>query len=73
MNNELLTNLDRLHTTQLGVQRIRNNLSLDIPDVITWCKQNIEHSNTIIRKGKNWYVHIDNFVLTINAHSFTII
>ena len=73
MNNELITNFDKIHTTQLGAERIRNNLSLDTPDVITWCKQNIENSNTIIRRGKNWYVYFDNFVLTINAHSFTVI
>jgi hypothetical protein len=70
---ELLSNLDKIHTTQLGTDRIRNNLCLDISDVIEWCKQKIENSDSIIRKGKNWYVHIDDFIITINAHSFTII
>jgi hypothetical protein len=70
---ELLSNLDKIHTTQLGTDRIRNNLRLDISDVTEWCKQKIETSNSISRKGKNWYVHIDDIIITINAHSFTII
>jgi hypothetical protein len=70
---ELLSNLDKIHTTQLGTDRIRNNLHLDISDVTEWCKRKIETSNSISRKGKNWYVHIDDFIITINAHSFTII
>ncbi len=28
-DNELLKNLDKLHTTELGVERIKRNLSLD--------------------------------------------
>lgn len=44
MNNELLQNLDKLHTTPMGVARIRRNLGLgdDIPDVVVWCKRQIQ-------------------------------
>jgi hypothetical protein len=70
---ELLSNLDKIHTTPLGTDRIRNNLCLDICDVTEWCKRKIEASDSISRKGKNWYVYIDDFIITINAHSFTII
>jgi hypothetical protein len=73
MNNELLTNINKLHTTELGAERIRKNLRLDIMDIIEWSKSKIEASNHIIRKGKNWYIYIDDIVLTVNAHSFTII
>lgn len=74
MSNELLDNLDKLHTTELGVMRIKRNLSLDIKDVIEWCKEKISLSNAqIIRKGKNWYVTIDNCIITVNANSYTII
>lgn len=74
MSNELLDNLDKLHTTELGVMRIKRNLSLDIKDVIEWCKEKISLSNAqIIRKGKNWYVTIDNYIITVNANSYTII
>ncbi len=73
MRNDLLTNLDRIHTTKLGAERIRKNLGLDVADVIEWSKPKIEAADSIIRKGKNWYAHVDDFVLTINAHSLTII
>ena len=57
MANELLENLDRLHTTELGVIRIKKNLSLNVENVIEWCKEKISLSNAkIIRKGKNWYI-----------------
>ena len=73
MKNDLLSNLDKMHTTELGVKRIRKNLCLDTNDVVAWCKQKTKKANDITRKGKNWYVHVDNCILTINAHSFTII
>ena len=37
-DNELLGNLDKLHTTELGAERIKRNLSLDTADVVDWCK-----------------------------------
>ena len=74
MANELLENLDRLHTTELGVIRIKKNLSLNVENVIEWCKEKISLSNAeIIKKGKNWYITIDNCIITINAYSYTII
>ena len=74
VTNELLTNLAKLHTTDLGVIRIKRNLSLDNDDVVEWCKSKIKSPNAIItRKGKNWYVNIDNCIITINANSYTII
>ena len=74
MSDELLDNLDKLHTTELGVMRIKRNLSLDIKDVIEWCKEKISLSNAqIIRKGKNWYVTIDNCIITVNDNSYIII
>ena len=74
MENELLENLDRLHTTELGVIRIKKNLSLNIENVIEWCKERISLSNAeIIRKGKNWYITIDNCIIMVNAYSYTVI
>ena len=74
MANELLENLDRLHTTELGVIRIKKNLSLNVENVIEWCKEKISLSNAkIIRKGKNWYITIDNCFITVNAYSYTVI
>ncbi len=70
----LLSNLDQLHTTNLGVVRIRKNLRLDTDDVIGWCREKIKAANaSITRKGKNWYITVDGCEITINAHSYTII
>ena len=67
-----MDNLDKMHTTELGVLRIRKNLNLDADDVVKWCREKIKKAY-ITRKGKNWYAHVDDFILTVNAHSFTII
>lgn len=70
----LLNNIDKLHTTELGLQRIKRNLSLEVEDVVKWCKNKIQESNaSIIREGKNWYVEVDNYEITVNATSYTII
>ncbi len=73
MNNTLLENIEKLHTTELGILRIRKNLQLDDENVVLFCKQKAKEASNIVRKGKNWYVTVDDFVITINAHSYTII
>lgn len=74
MKNELLNNLSKIHTTELGVLRIKNNLALETDDVVNWCKEKIALPNAeILRNGKNWYVTIDGCVITVNAYSYTII
>ena len=73
METDLIKNLDKIHTTELGALRIRKNLSLDTLDIISWCKNKIQNAESIDRKGKNWYVVVDGCILTINAYSFTII
>ena len=71
---DLLSNIDKIHTTALGAERIKRNLCLDVEDIVGWCKQKIQDENSsIIRKGKNWYIYTDNSVITVNAHSYTII
>jgi hypothetical protein len=71
--NELIKNIDLLHTTELGVKRIKQNLGLTTDDVVAWCRQSILSTENIQRKGKNWYVHAGKSVITVNAHSYTII
>lgn len=72
--NELLQNSDKLHTTELGVMRIKRNLSLDTDDVVAWCKNKMELPDAMItRNGKNWYISVDGCVITVNAYSYTII
>lgn len=71
---ELLWNLEKIHTTELGIVRIQRNLSLDMEDVVDWCKAKIASPQaSITRKGKNWYVTVDGCEITINAYSYTII
>jgi hypothetical protein len=71
---KLILDLHKLHTTDLGIMRIKRNLSLDIDDVVNWCREKIQSPNVvIIRTGKNWYVSIDDCKITINAYSHTII
>lgn len=89
MTSELLENLEKLHTTELGVARIKRNLGLKTDDVIGWCKntilsaaKNIEEksgendgksANKIFRQGKNWYIKTATCTITVNAHSYTVI
>ncbi len=76
MQNELLENIETLHTTPMGVDRIRRNLELsdDVKDVVAWCRQKIlDNHADISRQGKNWYVKIDGCIFTVNAFSYTII
>lgn len=39
--NNLLKQLDRLHTTAMGAERIRRNLNLGDEDVVAWCRSRI--------------------------------
>ena len=72
--NELLNHLDKLHTTELGVVRIKKNLTLDTDEVVDWCRYKIASINSsIIRNGKNWYINVDGCIITVNAYSYTII
>ena len=63
--------VNKLHTTGLGKERIKRNIGLNIDEVIALCKQT--DLNNIEQKGKNCYVYADDFVLTINVKSHTII
>lgn len=70
----MLNHLDKLHTTELGVVWIKRNLSLDTDDVGAWCKDKINLAHAIItRRGKNRYVNIDDLIIIVNAHNYTII
>jgi hypothetical protein len=71
--NELIKNIDLLHTTALGAERIKRNLGLTTDDVVGWCRQSILSAENIQRKGKNWYVYVDKSIITVNAYSYTII
>jgi len=75
MNKEiLLSNIDKIHTTKMGIDRIQKNLKLDTNDVVLYCKNKVLNKNChIYKQGKNWYCEIDNIIITINSYSYTII
>ncbi len=70
----LLDNLDKLHTTDMGVERIIKNTGLDNEDVVSWCREMIMNKKAdIVRQGKNWYVRNGGCEITINAKSYNVI
>jgi hypothetical protein len=71
--NDLVGNINKIHTTTLGVNRIKRNLELKTDDVVDWCKKKTKNAENIVKKGKNWYVYIEDVIITINAKSYTII
>lgn len=75
---DLIENIDRLHTTELGAERVKKNIGLDTDttnaDVVEWCREVVvDPKANITRRGKNWYVRLDDVLITVNATSSTII
>ena len=75
MNKEiLLSNIGKIHTIKMGIDRIKRNLKLDTNDVVNYCKNKVlDKDCNIYKQGKNWYCEIDNIKITINSYSYTII
>lgn len=75
MNKEiLLSNIDKIHTTKMGIDRIKKNLKLNIIDVVEYCKNKILDKNCdIYKQGKNWYCKTNDIIITINSYTYTII
>ena len=70
----LLANIEKVHTTEMGIDRIKKNLKLNINDVVEYCKNKVLDGNcNIYKQGKNWYCEIDNIIITINSYSYSII
>lgn len=73
-NRCLIDNIDRIHTTEMGVDRIKKNLKIDKVNVVDYCKNKLlDEKCTIYRRGKNWYCEIDDIIITINSYTYTII
>lgn len=75
LNKDILSSsTDKIHTTEMGADRIKKNLKLNTNDVVKFCKNKILDKNcNIYKQGKNWYCEIDNIKITINSYSYTII
>ena len=52
----------------MSIDRIKRNLDLNTQDVVERCKTKIlDKRSSIIRKGKNWYISIEDIMITVNA------
>ena len=72
--NDLVANIDKLHTTEMGAARLRKNLSIGDVDPVRWCRAGILNQDAAMeRRGKNWYVRTEGCEITVNAHSSPII
>lgn len=70
----VIENIERIHTTEMGIERIEKNLELNNVDVVEYCKEIIKNKKSDVKKkGKNYYVYFEDKILTINSSSFTII
>ncbi len=70
----LISNINKIHTTKMGEERIRRNLKLGDLDVVLYCKNKImDPKSCVYKTGKNLYCLIDYIKLTIHSHSYTII
>ena len=67
----LILNINKIHTTTLGIKRIENNLGIKCD--MNYLKDKIIKSDCVYKKGKNYYCEIDNIKLTININNYCII
>lgn len=50
----LLDNINKVHTTEMGINRIIKNLKLNTNDVVEYCKNKVLDKNcNIYKQGKN--------------------
>ena len=69
----LLENIDKIHTTEMGVGRIQRNLGID-DEPVGYCIEKLKKEDSSVKKeGKNYYVESADCIITINSSSFTII
>ncbi len=72
--NDLIKNLDKLHTTEIGVERIKGNCQIETDDAVQWSRMHIPDENVKMERiGKNGDIFTDHCKITVKAHSHTII
>ncbi|XTN31546.1 DUF3781 domain-containing protein [Treponema sp. HNW] len=55
----LLQNIETIHTTEMGIDRIRKNLKLGAVDVVEFCKKKYRIRNAVsISRGKTCIVRL---------------
>lgn len=69
----LFENITKIHTTEMGGERIQKNLEIN-DEPVSYCISKLKKDDSVVRKeGKNFYVEVDDCIITINSSSFTII
>lgn len=69
----LLENIEKIHTTEMGIGRIQKNLGIT-EEPVSYCISKLKKENAeVTKEGKNYYVDVDDCIITINSSSFTII
>ena len=69
----LIQNIKKVHTTERGIGRIQKNLGIS-DDAVKYCISKILQDNSeVTKKGKNFYVDVDDCIITVNSSSYTII
>ena len=69
----LLENVDKIHTTEMGIGRIQKNLGIN-EEPVGYCISKLKKEDCdVVKEGKNYYVEVDGCIITINSSSFTII
>ena len=69
----LLENIEKIHTTEMGVSRIQRNLGIS-DEPVGYCITKLKKKDSKVKKeGKNYYVDVDDCIITINSSSYTII
>ena len=70
----VLANIDKIHITKMGIDRIKRNLNINDIDVVKFCKNKLLNEDcNIYKNGKNFYCKTRNIIITINSFSYTII
>ncbi len=69
----LIDNIEKIHTTEMGIGRIQKNLGIKDEPVSYCISKLLKKDSVVTLEGKNYYVEVDNCRITINSSSFTII
>lgn len=51
----LYKNSEKIHTTEMGIERSKKKI--------------LDKRSSIIKKGKNWYISIEDIMIAVNAYS----
>lgn len=69
----LIENIDKIHTTEMGIGRIQKNLGIN-DEPVGYCISKLKkEESSVVKEGKNYYVEVDDCRITLNSSSFTII